>query len=80
MYVTNILVKLTLVEDLTHDLEETFAILRKYSMKFNLNKYIFGIKSGWFLGYLVTKWGIDDNLKKVQALQEMRSRRNIREA
>lgn len=55
----DILIKLAQVEDLTKDLEETFANLRNYNLKLNPSKCTFGIKSGWFLWYLVIKWGIE---------------------
>lgn len=58
------------------DLEETFAILRRYGLKLNPNKYIFNIRSGRFLGYLVTEQGIEVNTKKIQTLQEMKPPQN----
>lgn len=45
MFVDDILVKSAQVEDLVGDLEETFATLQRYGLKFNLSKCIFGVES-----------------------------------
>lgn len=66
--------------DLISDLEETFSTLRQYNMKLNPKKCIFGVKSEKFLGYIVTEKGIEANPKKVQALSDMKSPSNLREA
>lgn len=52
-------------ESLMADLEEIFTTLRKYDLKFNSGKCIFGIKSRQFLGYLIFERGIEANLDKV---------------
>ncbi|XP_073020270.1 uncharacterized protein [Primulina eburnea] len=54
---------------------ETFSTLRFYGLKFNPQKCIFGVKSGKFLGYMVTERGIEANPEKVQAIQDMVSPR-----
>ena len=54
--------------------------MRKYKMKHNRRKCVFGIKSGKFLGYLVIQRGIDANPEKVQAvidLLEPKSRHEV---
>lgn len=61
------------------DIGETFANLRRYYLKLNPEKYIFGIKSGRFLGYVITKRGIEANPAKLKALQNMKSPQNMRE-
>lgn len=55
------------------DLEETFSTLREYEVKLNPDKYTFGVKSGTFLGFMVTKRGIEVNPSKVQAVFDMSS-------
>lgn len=62
----DILVNSTGVESLISDLEETFTTIRKYNLK-----YTFGVKSGSFLGYMLTKKGMKVNPEKIQALQQM---------
>ena len=43
---------------LVQDLEETFANLRKISLKLNLEKCVFGIRLASFLGYLYHSAGL----------------------
>lgn len=69
----DILVKSTWAKNLVDDLEETFATLRMYDLKINHGKYIFGVKSGHFLNYIVTEREIETNSEKVWALQEMKA-------
>ena len=54
VYVDDMLVKSK--EELAHldDLKETFATLKQYPMKLNLNKCVFGVASGKFLGFMVS--------------------------
>ncbi|KAL0404552.1 UNVERIFIED_CONTAM: Polyprotein P3 [Sesamum radiatum] len=61
------------------DLKECFAQLRVHGVKLNLNKCVFGVERGKFLGYLVTQRGIEANPDKIQAIQQMRECRNARE-
>lgn len=79
MYVDDILVKSSKAEDLITDLEETFSTLQRYGLKLNPNKYIFGVRSGKLLGYLITEQGIEANPKKIRALQNMKTPQNTRE-
>ena len=43
-------------EELTHldDLKETFSTLKKYQMKLNPSKCVFGVVSEKFLGFMVS--------------------------
>lgn len=56
---------------LIQDLEETFASLRKVDLRLNPEKCVFGIPSGKLLGFLVSRRGIEANLEKVKAIEEM---------
>ena len=58
-------------EDHIDDLRETFSNLRKHDMKLNPKKCLFGVKSGKFLGFLVSQRGIDANPDKVQAALDL---------
>ncbi|CAA0839166.1 Unknown protein, partial [Striga hermonthica] len=53
--------------------------LRRYKMKLNPAKCKFGVKSGKFLGYMVTERGIEVNPEKVRAVLEMQPPRTIKE-
>ena len=56
-----------------------FTILRRYKMKLNPNKCVFGVESGKFLGYVVSQRGIEANPEKIKALLEMKSPRRVKE-
>jgi hypothetical protein len=69
--VDDIIVKSTKQENHIADLQETFANLRKPGLKLNLEKCVFGVKKGKFLGCLVsTKW-IEANPRKIEAILQM---------
>ena len=60
-YIGNMLIKsLKAVDHIAH-LEKTFGILRMHRMMLNTSKCIFGVSSGKFLSFLVTKRGIEAN-------------------
>ena len=61
VYVDNLLVKSK--EDIDHigHLVEAFGILRKFWMKLSPAKCAFGVWSRKFLGYLVSRRGIEAN-------------------
>ncbi|KAL0454267.1 UNVERIFIED_CONTAM: hypothetical protein Slati_0765900 [Sesamum latifolium] len=50
------------------DLAETFSALKKYHLKLNLAKCMFGVRRGKFLGYKVIEKGIEVNLDKVRTI------------
>ncbi|GFY88878.1 hypothetical protein Acr_06g0008180 [Actinidia rufa] len=79
VYIDDMLVKsLQEADHITH-LEEAFGILRQHQMMLNPPKCIFGVSSGKFSGFLVTKRGIEENPDQIQALVAMSSPRNIQE-
>ena len=61
------------------DLKETFATLRRYRMKLNLAKYVFGITSMKFLRFLASNQGVEANLEKIKAIQSMSPPKTIKE-
>ncbi|GFY92627.1 arginase [Actinidia rufa] len=79
VYIDDMLVKSLLSSDHIAHLEEAFSILRRHRMMLNPSKCIFGVSFGKFLGFLVTKRGIEVNPDQIQALTVMSSPRNIRE-
>ncbi|GFZ19982.1 hypothetical protein Acr_28g0006870 [Actinidia rufa] len=79
VYIDDMLVKSLQAHNHIAHLEEAFDILRRHRMMLNPSKCIFGVSSGKFLGFLVTKRGIEVNPDQIQALIAMRSPRNIRE-
>lgn len=77
IYVDDILIKSVKFEDLVATLEVTFVTLCRPCLKLNPNKCIFSVRSERFLGYLITKRGIEADPKKVPSLQYTLSPKNI---
>ncbi|KAL0451511.1 UNVERIFIED_CONTAM: Retrovirus-related Pol polyprotein from transposon opus [Sesamum latifolium] len=71
VYVNDMLVKSKEAHQHEEDLEETFAVLRKYQLKFNPGKCVFGVSGGRFLGFMVTQQGIEANPAKIKAILDM---------
>ncbi|XP_071920755.1 uncharacterized protein [Coffea arabica] len=78
-YVDDILVKSLTTSVFLSDVREVFGVLRDSRMKLNPKKCVFGVTSGKFLGYLVSRRGIEANPDKVKAIQDMSPPRNLRE-
>ena len=60
------------------DLQEAFNTLRRYKMKLNLAKCLFGVSLGKFLGFMVSQRGIEVNPEKVKAILDMVSRKTVK--
>ena len=54
-----------------NDLGNIFAILRKHKLRLNASKCSFGVRSGKFLGYMVTHCGIEVNLDQIKAINNL---------
>ncbi|KFK22473.1 hypothetical protein AALP_AAs51959U000100, partial [Arabis alpina] len=79
VYIDDMLVKSLEEEDHISHLEACFEQLNLHNMKLNPTKCRFAVTSGEFLGYLVTRRGIEANSKQIDALIQMASPRNKRE-
>jgi len=55
------------------DPEELFTMIAKYRLKLNLEKCVFGVDTGKFLGFLLTERGTKVNPDKCAAIIAMRS-------
>jgi citrate lyase alpha subunit len=55
--------------NLIANLAQTFANLRRYRWKINLEKCVFGIPSGKLLGIMVSHQGIEVNPTKVDTIR-----------
>jgi len=60
-------------------LRKVFETLRKYKLKLNPSKCVFGARSGKLLGFIVSEKGIEVDPDKVRAIQEMPSPKTERE-
>ncbi|KAL1197936.1 RNA-directed DNA polymerase-like protein [Cardamine amara subsp. amara] len=79
VYINEMLVKSARSEDHIGHLNTCFKILNKYGMKLNPAKCTFCIMSGEFLGYIITKRGIEANPKQIATILDLLSSRNKRE-
>ncbi|GFY90929.1 hypothetical protein Acr_07g0011250 [Actinidia rufa] len=77
VYIDDMLIKSLKVANHIAHVEEAFSVLQKHKMMLNPSKCIFGVSSKKFLGFLVTKRGIEANPSQIQALLTMSS--NIHE-
>ena len=55
VYVDDMLIKSKEAESHLDDLEETFKTLRRYQMKLNSTKCVFGVSSRKLLGFMVSQ-------------------------
>ncbi|KAJ9566427.1 hypothetical protein OSB04_002393 [Centaurea solstitialis] len=58
---------------------KSFDILRRYKMKLNPTKCSFGVRARKFLGYMVTRRGIEVSSEQIKAIMELQSLRNVKE-
>jgi len=79
VYVDDMVVKSQTVEDHVCDLKEVFHQVRKYNMRLNLEKCMFGVPASKFLGFMLTARWIETNPDKCTAIAEMRSPKNLKE-
>jgi hypothetical protein len=79
VYVDDMLVKTKDKVNHMEDLKETFETLRRYRMKLNPSKCVFGVSSGKFLGFMVFQRGIEANPDKIKAVLEMTPPRTTKE-
>ncbi|XP_075499305.1 uncharacterized protein LOC142537697 [Primulina tabacum] len=79
VYVDDILIKTWEVSHFIDDLAETFNTLKQYGIKLNPGKCVFGVRSGKFLGFLVTDRGIEVNPEKIRAIMDMPSPQSVRD-
>ncbi|XP_019200215.1 PREDICTED: uncharacterized protein LOC109193838 [Ipomoea nil] len=63
----------------TDDLTEVFSIMQRFNLRLNPKKCTFGVHGGKFLGYMVSKRGIEPNPDKIKAILDMEPPRSLRE-
>nr|KYP66897.1 Transposon Ty3-I Gag-Pol polyprotein [Cajanus cajan] len=79
VYVDDMVIKTKSATDHVRDLEEILQQVRKYNMRLNPEKCVFGVQGGKFLGFMITCRGIEANPDKCQALINMRSPQSHKE-
>ena len=70
-YIDDVVVKSKTADNLIINLEKTFKALKKYQLKLNPTKCIFGVPSSILLGYIISARGIEANPEKVSAVTRM---------
>ncbi|XP_019197405.1 PREDICTED: uncharacterized protein LOC109191268 [Ipomoea nil] len=78
-YVDDMIVKSAEADTHVSDLDEVFSIMQRYDLRLNPKKCTFGVHGGKFLGYMVSKRGIEPNPDKVRAILDMEPPRSLRE-
>ena len=71
VYIDDMVVKSKLVFEHLRDLDDIFGILRKYRLRLNASKCLFGVGSGKFLGYMVTHRGIEASPNQIRAIHSI---------
>jgi hypothetical protein len=79
VYIDDMLIKSFREEDHVADLLQVFGILRGSRLRLNASKCTFGVSSGKFLGYMVSRKGIEANPNQIAALVELAEPRNIKQ-
>ena len=71
VYVDDIMVKSETRKGNFEALDKFLARLEKYNLRLNPNKCVFGVTSEKLLGHIVSERGIEVDLDKIKAIQEM---------
>lgn len=80
VYMDDMVIKSPDEEKLLEDVEETFKTLEKVKPKLNPIKFTFGVEEGHFLGYYITRQGIQPSPAKVDELMETPPPNTLRNA
>ena len=64
--------------DLIANLAATFMNLRRFNIKLNPEKCVFGVLKGMLLGYIMSEHGIEANPKKIMTISNMGPIRNVK--
>ena len=75
----DMIVKSSEMETHCENLKEAFGELRRHNMRLNPEKCSFGIQSGKFLGYMITRRGIEVNPDKCKAILDMKSPSSVKD-
>ena len=79
IYVDDMVVKSKMVSEHLEDLGGTFNVLKRHKLRLNASKCSFDMRSGKFLGYMVTHRGIEVNPNQIKAINDLKPLRNAKE-
>ena len=69
VYIDDMVVKSKKSEEHVPNLVKIFEILRQHKLRLNASKCAFGVRSGKFLGYMITTQGIEVNPDQITTIQ-----------
>ena len=78
-YIDDMVVKSKAESDHLQHLQEVFDILKTHKLRLNAKKCAFGVGSGRFLGYIVTRRGIEADPSHISALQNLQALSTLKE-
>lgn len=78
-YVNDMIVKMEDCHSHVDYLKDILKSARRYGMHLNPTKFSFEVHAGKFMGFMVTKSGIQANLDKCQMTIDMKSSINVKE-
>jgi hypothetical protein len=78
-YVDDAMVKMKKQDDLLADLAQMFANLRRFNMKLNSDKCVFGVPSGKLLSFIVSQRSIEANLEKIAVISKIDKPKNLKD-
>ncbi|XP_070008593.1 uncharacterized protein [Nicotiana sylvestris] len=76
VYIEDVIIKSKKQSDHIKDLRKFFQRLRRYNLKLNPAKCAFGVPSAKFLGFVVSRRGIELDPSKIKAIQELPPHKN----
>ena len=79
IYIDDMVFKSKLELEHINDLGNIFKILGRHKFQLNVSKCSFGVKSGKFLGYMVTYRGIEFNSNQIKAINNLQPTQNPKE-
>ena len=71
IYRDDMVVKSKAEFEYVNDLENIFGILKRHKLRHKASKFSFGVRSGKFLGYMVTYRGIEVNPDQIKAINNL---------
>jgi hypothetical protein len=71
IYIDNVVIKLAVIHEHMADLRISLERMRKYGLKTNPFKCVFGVTTGWFLGFKVHEQGIQVDPNKVEVINKV---------
>ena len=79
IYINDMVVKSKLESEHVNDLGNIFEILMWHKLRLNASKCFFGVESRKFLGYMVTRHGIEVNPNQIKAINNLQPPQNPKE-